>query len=441
MVRSTVRPEPQRPATRRPRPKRPTMTIRLFLAGLALTFSSTELARRNSGDVSTGIGIGVAKAALGPSRPAPREGGRRSPSTTPSNGRKPVSGSSAATRSAPGISRPSACSIRPRSSPPTRARRFVFTPWLTPTTAVAAAEPQPRQRPAHQPAERRSGGDAESGRCRLCAERRRRRRRRSVRRGDRRTASSTPTSSFPMRPRPMPGSTTRCRRAPTPRASSSASPPRSISRRAASPRRASSRSPRWCSTASRTPPIPTRSAASSTRTRPSATAASSPSPATAAPTASATQAAWARAEELAKKSVERAVDDLHRGGRLGHALPRDLCSAALGRADDEDRQDRPPHLLQYAPRRLELTRHSGTESGVKSVPCGYAIAHEVQPWSSSSGPEPRLRNRSRCRRRGRHPDHNARQAVTNHNVRYVLAISLGVAILVLIVAYFVFFAG
>lgn len=37
------------------------------------------------------------------------------------------------------------------------------------------------------------------------------------------------------------------------------------------------------------------------------------------------------------------------------------------------------------------------------------------------------------------PPTNARQAVTQHNVRYVLAISLGVAIVVLVIAYFAFF--
>lgn len=39
------------------------------------------------------------------------------------------------------------------------------------------------------------------------------------------------------------------------------------------------------------------------------------------------------------------------------------------------------------------------------------------------------------------PDTNARQAVTHHNVRYVLAISLSVAIAVLVIAYFAFFDG
>lgn len=39
------------------------------------------------------------------------------------------------------------------------------------------------------------------------------------------------------------------------------------------------------------------------------------------------------------------------------------------------------------------------------------------------------------------PTPNARQGVTNHNVRTVLAVSLGVAIAVLAVAYLAFFAG
>ena len=39
------------------------------------------------------------------------------------------------------------------------------------------------------------------------------------------------------------------------------------------------------------------------------------------------------------------------------------------------------------------------------------------------------------------PTTNARQAVTDHNVRYVLAITLGVAVLALIIAYFMFFPG
>jgi hypothetical protein len=38
------------------------------------------------------------------------------------------------------------------------------------------------------------------------------------------------------------------------------------------------------------------------------------------------------------------------------------------------------------------------------------------------------------------PTPNARQAVVHHNVRYVLAVSLGVTIVVLLIAYFGFFA-
>jgi uncharacterized membrane protein SpoIIM required for sporulation len=37
------------------------------------------------------------------------------------------------------------------------------------------------------------------------------------------------------------------------------------------------------------------------------------------------------------------------------------------------------------------------------------------------------------------PETNARQGVTHHNVRYVLAISLGVVIIGMVLAYFVFF--
>ena len=37
------------------------------------------------------------------------------------------------------------------------------------------------------------------------------------------------------------------------------------------------------------------------------------------------------------------------------------------------------------------------------------------------------------------PETMARQGVTHHNVRYVLMISLGVAIVALVLAYFVFF--
>ena len=39
------------------------------------------------------------------------------------------------------------------------------------------------------------------------------------------------------------------------------------------------------------------------------------------------------------------------------------------------------------------------------------------------------------------PTPNARQAVTNHNVRYVLGINLGIAILALVIAYFAFVPG
>ncbi len=72
-----------------------------------------------------------------------------------------------------------------------------------------------------------------------------------------------------------------------------------------------------------------------------------------------------RAEELAKRSVEEQADDLHRRGRIGDPLPRHLCPAALGGADDRDRQDRPPHLLQYPLRRLELSRPEPTRAAAR----------------------------------------------------------------------------
>ncbi len=127
------------------------MTIRLFLAALALTFSSTELARQTAGAVSDGLGIGVAKAATGPSA---RHAKGRTAAVLDDAGETP---------------RPKVRVIRrdeinagyiktvglfdPAEVEPTYPRSaFVYTPWITPTTAVAAVDPKPRQRPAHEPA-------------------------------------------------------------------------------------------------------------------------------------------------------------------------------------------------------------------------------------------------------------------------------------------------
>lgn len=134
------------------------MTIRLLLAGLALAFSSTELARQIPGAVSGGIG--AARAAIGPS---------------PSHAA--AAQASAASHGADRPSKPQVRVIRrqeitagyiktvglfdPAEVEPTYPRSaFVFTPWLTPKTAIAAAEPTPRQRPPHEPAEENAGETA-----------------------------------------------------------------------------------------------------------------------------------------------------------------------------------------------------------------------------------------------------------------------------------------
>lgn len=128
------------------------MTIRLLLAGLALTFSSTELARQIPGVVSDGLGIGAAKAAIGPSE---RDAAAKSAASALDEANRP-------SRTAVRVIRRDEISagyiktvglFDPAEIEPTYPRSaFVYTPWVTPTTAVAAAEPRPRQRPPHQPA-------------------------------------------------------------------------------------------------------------------------------------------------------------------------------------------------------------------------------------------------------------------------------------------------
>jgi spore germination cell wall hydrolase CwlJ-like protein len=127
------------------------MTIRLFLAALALTFSSTELARQIPGTVSHELGVGVAKASTGPS-------------ARDAKGRSSVALDDTGARSRPKVrvirrDEINAGYIKtvglfdPAEIEPTYPRSaFVYTPWITPSTAVAAADPQPRQRPPHEPA-------------------------------------------------------------------------------------------------------------------------------------------------------------------------------------------------------------------------------------------------------------------------------------------------
>lgn len=136
------------------------MAIRLLLTGLALAFSSTELARQIPGAVSDGPGIGAARAAIGPS-----ESGAAAA--------HPSVASNAADRP----SKPKVRVIRrheitagyiktvglfdPAEVEPTYPRSaFVYTPWLASKTAIAAADPKPRQRPPHQPAATEAGAAA-----------------------------------------------------------------------------------------------------------------------------------------------------------------------------------------------------------------------------------------------------------------------------------------
>lgn len=151
MVRSTGRPTPQRPATRRPRPERPTMSFRLLLAGLALTFSSTELARQAPGAMSSAFGVGVANAALD----ASDDRGARTATALNSVNRQGKANLRVIRRDEISAGYIKTVGLfDPAEVEPTYPRSaFVFTPWITPTTAVAAVDPKPRQRPPHEPAQ------------------------------------------------------------------------------------------------------------------------------------------------------------------------------------------------------------------------------------------------------------------------------------------------
>lgn len=150
MVRSTVRLASQRPMLRRPRPERPTLMLRVLLAGVALTLSSTELAHLAA--PGTG-GIAAAKAAI------TAEFAARHAALADATARKPDvrvirrDEISAGYIETVGLFAPAEVEpTYPRSA-------FVFTPWLEQKTMVATAEPTPRPRPDHAPAT----GDAEAG--------------------------------------------------------------------------------------------------------------------------------------------------------------------------------------------------------------------------------------------------------------------------------------
>jgi len=158
MVRSSERPIPQRPPMRRPRPDRPTVSIRLLLAGLALTLSSTELARHAPG-ASDEVTVVVAKAAVaagGPETGAREATVTRAAAVEPSGERIRVirrDEISAGYIKTVGLFDPAEVEpTYPRSA-------FVFTPWIAAKTMVAEAAPAPRVRPAHEP-ETQTAGDA-----------------------------------------------------------------------------------------------------------------------------------------------------------------------------------------------------------------------------------------------------------------------------------------
>ena len=144
MVRSSGRHMPQRPPMRRPRPERPTVTLRLLLAGVALTFSSTELVHLPG---PTAGGVAAAKAAIA-AEFAARHAAVAEAEADPTNvkvrtiRRDEISAGYIETV---GL-------FDPAQAEPTYPRSaFVFTPWIEPKTMVAAADPTPRPRPAHKP--------------------------------------------------------------------------------------------------------------------------------------------------------------------------------------------------------------------------------------------------------------------------------------------------
>ncbi|MBN9021936.1 MAG: cell wall hydrolase, partial [Rhizobiales bacterium] len=126
-----------------PRPERPTLSIRLLLAGVALTLSTTDLA--HIAGPSTG-GIAAAKAAITAEFAA-----RHAALAENDTGGKPhVRVISRDEISAGYIE--TVGLFDPAEVEPTYPRSaFVFTPWLEEKTMVATAEPAPRPRPDHQP--------------------------------------------------------------------------------------------------------------------------------------------------------------------------------------------------------------------------------------------------------------------------------------------------
>jgi spore germination cell wall hydrolase CwlJ-like protein len=133
------------------------ITIRFFLAAVALTFSSTELAKQIPADIGGQLGIGVAKAAIDPAAITTRRA--TVAANDVSRNRKPEVRVIRREEISAGYIKTVGL-FDPAEVEPTYPRSaFVYTPWITPTTAVAAAEPKPRQRPPHEPAAETAGDD------------------------------------------------------------------------------------------------------------------------------------------------------------------------------------------------------------------------------------------------------------------------------------------
>jgi spore germination cell wall hydrolase CwlJ-like protein len=118
--------------------------IRMLMAGVALTLSSTQLAHFTGPDTS---GIAAAKAAI------IAEFEARHAARAEASGHEGKPGVRVIRRDE--ISAGSIAAFNlfdPADAAPTYPRSaFVFTPWLETKTMVAAADPQPRARPAHEP--------------------------------------------------------------------------------------------------------------------------------------------------------------------------------------------------------------------------------------------------------------------------------------------------
>ncbi len=132
------------------------MMIRMLLAGVALSLSSTELTHLAG---PRDGGIAAAKAAIAAEFAARHAALAED---TASSGQAPVRVIRRDEISAGYIQ--TVGLFDPAEAEPTYPRSaFVFTPWLEPKTMVATADPKPRARPAHEPGGESPSGPAEAG--------------------------------------------------------------------------------------------------------------------------------------------------------------------------------------------------------------------------------------------------------------------------------------